>query len=195
MAIQHKDIPDADLHEPKGIITAPEGYVYIADGSASGSWKRDVAYGSQVITNNSTNFPLTAVADTTFNTASQFTLLTGVGAPWASENLYGITFSTDSLIVPVTGVYLINLWMNILGFPSATSKVSIRYRINGTGAFSSRKPTIKSAVANDVSPLVGHGLIALTAGDYLQLYVASDATGNLLVGDANNTLQLIRQTA
>jgi len=195
MAIQHKDIPDAQLHEPKGIVSALEGYSYVANGLGSGNWRLQSAYGSQVITNNSTNFPLTAVVDTTFNTASQFTLLTGVGAPWASENLYGVSFSTDRLIVPVTGVYMINLWMNILGFPSATSKVSIRYRLNGTGAFSTRKPTIKSAIANDVSPLVGHGLIQLTAGDYLQLYVASDATGNLLVGDANNTLQLIRQTA
>ena len=148
-----------------------------------------------VITNNTTNFPLTAVADTTFNTTSQFTLLTGAGATWDSESLFGVTFLTDRLIVPVTGVYMINLWMNILAFPSTTAKICIRYRLNGTGAFSTRKPTVKSGVANDVSPLVGHGLVALTAGDYLQLYVASDATGNLVIGDANNILQLVRQTA
>lgn len=195
MTIQHRLIPNSELHEPKDINTAAIGTAYIADGAGSGDWKSIAAYGSMVITNNSTNFPLTAVADTTFNTASQFTLLTGTGAPWASETLFGMTFNTNRLIVPVTGVYLINLWMNILGFPSTTSKVAIRYRINGTGAFSTRKPTIKSAVASDVSPLVGHGLVELNAGDYIQLYVASDTTGNLLIGDANNLLQLVRQTA
>lgn len=39
MTIQHKSIPDADLHEPKGVASATDGQVYIADGSGSGAWE------------------------------------------------------------------------------------------------------------------------------------------------------------
>lgn len=183
------------MHEPKGIASVAEGYTYVADGVGGGNWRRATAYGSQVIINNAINFALTAVADTTFNTTSQYTLLTGAGAPWTSESLYGVTFNTDRLIVPVTGVYELKLWMNVLGFPTATAKVASRYRINGTGAFSTRKPTVKSGAAGDICQMVFSEHVTLTAVDYIQLYVASDGTGNLVLGDANLTLNLVRQTA
>lgn len=36
--MEHKDIPDSGLHEPKGVATAAAGTTYVADGSGSGSW-------------------------------------------------------------------------------------------------------------------------------------------------------------
>ncbi len=36
--IEHKDIGDAQLHEPKGVASAVVGAVYTADGLGSGSW-------------------------------------------------------------------------------------------------------------------------------------------------------------
>ena len=38
MATEHKDIPEAGLHEPKGASTAVSGTAYIATGSGSGAW-------------------------------------------------------------------------------------------------------------------------------------------------------------
>lgn len=40
MTIQHRLIPDAELHEPKGVSTATSQQVYHADGLGSGVWKR-----------------------------------------------------------------------------------------------------------------------------------------------------------
>ena len=37
--IQHKDIPDSERHEPKGVSSASSGTVYVANGSGSGEWK------------------------------------------------------------------------------------------------------------------------------------------------------------
>jgi hypothetical protein len=165
----------------------------VTNGTGGFKLLSDNAYGSMTITNNAIAFPVTAVADTTFNTPSQYSLMTGTGMPWLSENLFGITFSIDRVTVPVTGVYMINLWLNLTTFPTNTARISIRYRLNG-GSYSTRKPTIKSAVAGDAGQIVGFGLLALTAGDYIQLYIASDATGNLVINDANSTLQLIRAT-
>lgn len=42
MSTEHRNIPDAERHEPKGISTATVGQVYRSNGSASGSWKDDV---------------------------------------------------------------------------------------------------------------------------------------------------------
>lgn len=36
--MQHKDIPNDGLHEPKGTSTASIGQVYVADGVGSGAW-------------------------------------------------------------------------------------------------------------------------------------------------------------
>jgi hypothetical protein len=38
--VQHKDLPNAELHEPKGVSTATLDSFYVADGAGSGSWKR-----------------------------------------------------------------------------------------------------------------------------------------------------------
>ena len=223
MAVEHKDIVDAQRHEPKGISTAVASTIYVANGTGSGTWRKidateiegigsdggvsdlsivsdgtgglkflnDHAHGSMTITNNATNFPLTAVADTTFNTPSQYTLFTGVGAPWVGESLHDMTFTTDRLTVSIKGIYMINLWANIIAYPSASAKVSIRYLLNGT-SYSTRKPTVKSGGVGAADQLNGFGLVSLNPGDYLQLTVASDATGNLIMSDVNTSLTLQR---
>lgn len=222
MSIEHRDIPDANLHEPKGVSIAGANTGYIANGSGSGTWRKlrstDLqgltgdsgvankhivtdgsngfktivgnAFGSMVITNNSVVAALTAVADTTFNTASQFTVMTGSSFPWSSENLQGITFNTDHLIVPETGIYLISTYLNIGAFPSTAARISMRYKINGS-TYGARKPIVKSSGTGAEAQLIGSGLISLVAGDYIQNAIASDASGNLLIKDANISLHLV----
>lgn len=154
----------------------------------------DADHGSMTITNNAVNAALTAVADTTFNTPAQFTLCTGAGFPWVGENLHGIIFDgTNKLTVPVAGIYLVEAYINVGAFTATGAKICIRYLVNGT-SYSSRKPTVKSAVVNDETQLFGFGLVSLAANDYIQLTVATDNTGNMLWRDANVSVFLIRQT-
>ena len=40
LATQHKDIPEGQIHEPKGISLAANRQVYVADGSGSGAWAK-----------------------------------------------------------------------------------------------------------------------------------------------------------
>lgn len=222
MTIEHKNITDPNIHEPKGASTANSGDVYVADGAGSGVFKKlsplelsnlgsdggvdglsvrsdglgniefvnDHTHGSMTITNNAVVFPLTAVADTTFNTPSQYTLLTGAGAPFAGENLHDMTFSVDRLTVSIPGMYQVHLWMGIASYPSSTAKVSVRYKINDT-TYSTRKPTVKSGGVGAMDQLTGFGLLTLAAGDYIQIVVASDTTGNLVIGDCNTTLTFV----
>lgn len=52
MAIQHKNIPDNQLHEPKGIATASEGTIYTSDGAGSGSWALPKVVGQDLAVEN-----------------------------------------------------------------------------------------------------------------------------------------------
>jgi hypothetical protein len=40
MTIEHRDIADADLHEPKGVAAATANKVYVSNGSGSGNWQK-----------------------------------------------------------------------------------------------------------------------------------------------------------
>lgn len=201
MSINHKDITDPNIHEPKGVSAAVANRVYLSDGAGSGNWEKvpynaidgNIAYGSMVVTGNSVTFPITAAADTTLSTPAQFSLFTGTGAPISGENLFGFTFDVNRLIVPYTGVYHITAYMNIASFPSNTSKIALRYLINGS-VYSSRGPIIKSAVAGDQSQMFGQGFVSLTAGDYIQLTIGSDTSGNILVRDMNTLIRMLRRT-
>jgi hypothetical protein len=168
----------------------------ITDGANGFVLRTASAFGTMAVSANTNAFSVTAAADSTLNTNTDYVLFTGTGAPWASENLFGgVTFTTNRLTVPVTGIYKIDLWSTVIGWPSNAAKISIKYRING-GTFSTRHPMAKSpAVATDPGELSGFGHIPLTAGDFLQLYVASTVTGNLTFSDLNTTLSLVIQTA
>lgn len=224
ITIQHRNIPDAQLHEPKGVSAASANQVYTANGSGSGVWKRPdttviagmagdggstnlipvsngsngftfkrrAAYGSMTITNNTNNFAVPLAADLTLNTNSDYVLFTGTGAPWAfTSPTLDVTFNTDRMIAPVTGVYEVILWANISSFPSNVAKVGLKYRVNGTN-FSPRKVVCKSNSAGDYGSLNGSGLVQLTAGDYIQIMFASTVAGGLIVGDLNATIILIK---
>ena len=69
MTIQHSAITDPEIHEPKGISTAPEGSRYIADGLGSGTWKLK-PHGAFYYFNVGTG--------TTFTTPTSYTLINPV---------------------------------------------------------------------------------------------------------------------
>lgn len=223
MAIQHSNIPDAQLHEPKGVVSAALNSAYFADGSGSGDWKkvgvetlsglsgdgsvarlkvvtdgangfdlyRDYAFGKMHITNNSTPFALTAVADTTLNTSSQYTLLTGSGAPFANGLEDGVTFSVNKLTANHAGVYDLNFWACLTGFPSNTARIGMKFRINGA-TFSDMKVVTKSNSNGDDGLLAANDFITLSANDYIQLYIASDVTGNVVINNLTLTMKMIK---
>lgn len=45
MTIEHNAIGAGEIHEPKGVTTAPAGGLYVADGSTSGNWTRYQGWG------------------------------------------------------------------------------------------------------------------------------------------------------
>lgn len=151
----------------------------------------DAAYADMQIANNAIPFPLTAAADPTLNTTSQYVLLTGPGAPFSNTITNGVTFSTDKLTVSTAGVYRVTFWAGISLFPSNTAKIAIKFKLNNT-TFATRKVVTKSTANGDYGNLAASALITLAANDYIQLYIASDVTGNVNLADANLILDLIK---
>lgn len=223
--VQHKDIPEVQLHEPKGVSTALAGTLYVASGSGSGTWRKlgtdvikgmsgdlgvagrrvvsdgtnglkliaDAAYGVATITTNTTNFTTVAAADATLKTSTQFQLLTGTGAPWAGADLFNTAFTTERLTAQVAGIYRIDLSMSIKAFPTNTAKVATKFAINSS-VFSQRNQIAKSNAAGDEEQLSGFIITPLSAGDYVQIYLACSAAGSLLINDADFAITLLRAT-
>lgn len=61
MAI-HRDLPDSELHEPKGVVSASANQVYVSDGVGSGAWEAVFAENVQ-ITDSGNQFTATNVED------------------------------------------------------------------------------------------------------------------------------------
>lgn len=221
MAIIHKNLPDNQLHESKGVSSASVNTSYIANGSGSGTWKKvpsaglgglsgdsgitdrpivtngsgefkllhPYAVGVMGVTNNSVNFAVSAAVDTSLQSTSDYVAFAGVGAPWSGEITTNVTFSTDRLTVVNSGLYEVRFWANITSYPSNTAMVGARFRINGS-TWANRTVVVKSNSAGDAGHFTAFGLVNLNANDYVQLAVASTVAGNLVIKNANFTVEL-----
>lgn len=221
MAIQHRDITDPNLHEPKGASSAGTGTVYISNGAGSGAWgnlppssleglgsagvddnlkivsdgsgglqyKKDSAYGLMEIINNSANFAVTAAADSTLTDNSDYAPVEGTGAPWASGLTQDVTYSSATLTADSTGVYKIVASGVLHGIPSATTRIGIKAIISDT-VFTDRKSEILSGTANFGS-FYFEDIVSLNAGDSVQLGIASDESGNVIIDSASFSITLL----
>lgn len=61
--IEHSDIVDPFIHEPKGASTANAGEVYVADGAGSGDWDVKETYGAFNAINTQTGSYTLVLAD------------------------------------------------------------------------------------------------------------------------------------
>lgn len=116
MTIQHKDIPDSLLHEPKGVASATSGSVYSANGLGSGVWKRvstdmlsgssgDLGVAGKKFLTNGTN-GVTLVADglygamTITNNTNAFSVPTAVDSTLNTNSDYVLFTSTGAPWLP-----------------------------------------------------------------------------------------------
>lgn len=90
--IEHKDITDANRHEPKGASTAPVNSVYSSNGAGSGTWQKI------------TNTNLSGISAD--GTAGYFLLADGAGgftlAPAAHGSIYFSNFSVPYTLAATT---------------------------------------------------------------------------------------------
>lgn len=120
--IQHKDIPDSQLHEPKGVASAPGDTLYVADGNGSGRWRKLPVAGLQGLTGSEgAGLPIVSDGNGGFKTGSSSSLvmlsqnassgkaIVGTGGDYVYRSNFNID-STGNFFVPVlSGLYQIEL--------------------------------------------------------------------------------------
>lgn len=163
--VQHKDIIDPNIHEPKGVKFAAEGTAYVANGLGSGTW-------IEVLTPAMTSIVPSAVytfdSDIGTTEYSSGVLFPGTWVVSTSWEDVRIDRTSGFLKVNKTGIYLVSA-----AFTIDTDKISIgTLTIAPTktnSAFTAFQPsffTSAIAVANEVvnKPLVSGIAVKLTAG-------------------------------
>lgn len=191
MAIEHNVITDPEIHEPKGISTAAANEMYVADGAGSGAWERTSIsdHAEMAITNNATGTSTTAAGDPTLNTDADYTKIT---AGWASTHAEGITFNVDELVAAVDGDYRITFWAAIK-VGANNNFVAVKYAIDDTAPFSSQKIVTRSTAANDYRNVFASGIVTLTAGQTISVYLASTITDTITVEEAGCQMWLVHE--
>lgn len=146
-------------------------------GGASG-----VHYGTRTVTNNAATLAKTAAADPTLFSNTDYTQVTAIFGALPDGVLRGITQQANSLTVTRTGVYEIMLWAS-LSTSSNNVNVAFRFAVNGVIGLA-RRPITRLDVANNISAVCANGLVQLTAGDVVTLWLASTVTTNVKILDA-----------
>jgi hypothetical protein len=181
------------IGEPKGAAAASDGQMYIADGAGSGAFEDNSGnvHGDAIIASNTTATAITAAVDATLATDSDYVKVT---AGWSLAHARGVTLNVDEIVVPVSGTYFITFWADIL-VPLTNNFVGVKYAINDTAPYSTRKVIAQSQSTSDFINLSASGVVAsLSANDTLSVYVAGTKTDNLIVQEAGLIAMLLHET-
>ncbi len=192
---EHKDLTGSDLHEPVGIelVTTEAKMVYLADGAGSGDWTHHggSVHGEMVLESNAITTVCPTAADATLNTDTDYAK---VVAGWTAGHLENVTLNADELVVSIAGSYEIHFWANIL-VPATNQSVAIKYAVNDTTPYSTRKLILHSASAGDIANLAGSGIVGpLSVGDTLSIYIATDLVGDPTVVESGLLIKLLDQS-
>lgn len=178
--MQHKDIPDGERHEPKGVSTALSGAVYVANGAGSGTWvTREEAYGELF---ESAKTISVAVADTYYPIA-------GVSAGLSSNLTLNAT--TGELTIDSAGVY--RLAFNAVSSLSGASKEDITFRYTVNGVPATRTIAVTSSHALEKQSCAANALLDLQVGDVIKVEVTCAAIRDVLLTDFSiNAVKLFK---
>ena len=201
MTVEHKDIPEAGLHEPKGVSTATSKQVYAADGAGSGVWEDPEIVGQGAATSGDLAFSTGAggvtweagrVGGSTILAAPDFTNQ----LPSAVDTPLQVTFggaqtvteldldAAGNLTCLVAGWYTF-LWNIRFTRTSGTGVAHLLFRvlINGTQVGNSISSNLASA--SDVIPFSVSAGLDLAVNDVITAEILRDSAGNDDGGLAN----------
>ena len=101
MSIEHKNITDPNIHEPKGAAAASVGQVYVSNGAGSGTWKRLGGWAKYADSTYTSGSPLAVTGGATVTLPNN-----GAGAGTNTSNLSGaFDTSTYELLPTTVGVF------------------------------------------------------------------------------------------
>jgi hypothetical protein len=187
MATEHSTLPEAELHEPKGISAAGVDTVYTADGIGGGSWTAQAGalFGDMDFTANTLATTITTASPTAGDgfavNISGATLSTpgvlytqGVVDTVAFEN----TGNNELLRVPTAGVYEISLNCSFSGGGGGAGNVyRFNFAINGTEQ-TAHAYALRQAATADIGNVSISEYVLLAANDTIQPMVGNQSGVN-----------------
>lgn len=170
MAVEHVDIVDPDIHEPKGVASADQNHVYTADGSGSGDWLHPSAHGGFYYSNIGTG--------TTITTPTSYTLVgpttTVTHAHEFSHNSLGrLTYSGT----PDRHVF-INCNLSVKH--STGSGQDLYFAVFKNGVLETGSEVVRSADSANFGAVTVQWDAVTSTGDYFEIY-CKVSSGNIIV--------------
>ena len=198
--VEHKDITDANLHEPKGVAAAAAGKVYVSDGAGSGTWDfakppgtlaapagqvyvSDGAGGGsyQTLTPESTYGEMYIQSNAVATTISTVSTLTKITAGLAAGPLDGVTFSTDHLVIVESGKYILEATLTFFGVAATALEWEFDFMINA-GALGRKVAMSTTGAERTVVTLQAiTGTLAVSDQIALGVYNTTDANDPTIV--------------
>lgn len=196
MTIQHKLIPEAQLHEPKGISTAAANKVYKSNGAASGSWEKISSAMLQSLTGDAGQADLKIITDgangfklgktphgsfsfvniatpTTIVYPAVATKLNAVSVP--GPDTYKVTAGTNSRLT-YTGATMqhfhIAATISLDQSVGANRDIETYIALNGVPITAST--VIQTTVSGNKASTALHADVEMNTNDYLELFVKNN---------------------
>lgn len=173
MTIQHNLITGSDLHEPKGVATAANKTVYVANGSASGAWTAPNAAASVYIAFNSTSPTYTQP-----NTTSDVIL----NPTWISGVVSGFTVQTSPnarLRYDGTDTKNVTITLTTSCNQASGSNKDVEFALfkNGTELAGSR--SIRTTSTSDWGSITVTGSTTMATNDYIEVKTKASAAATI----------------
>jgi hypothetical protein len=201
----HKDVVETNMHEPKNMTTltggaSDVGKVVVSKGDGTTEVRNLVEsevgvpheFGQLTITNNAASIAMTAAADATLATNTDYIQVVGVfdAIPHGVNN--GITQQTNSLTTALKGDYRVELWADTSATVNSTT-IAFKFAVDGVIALV-RRPKNFLRNAGEFHNMAAFGIVSLEAGNVITLHMASDKTAGIVLEDAVLDLIMIRKT-
>lgn len=218
MAIEHKDLPESGLHEPKGVSTAASKRVYRSDGAGSGAWSKVDAdtlagtiansspAGERVVTDGAGGFATDPVPASSFGTMNLTDNATTKTITAATDP----TLNTDSdyqvldlslVFENTTGMTAGSNYLQVdkaglylvdfwanVSLSVANTRWALKFVVNDID-FVKRSPKVWVDASGEFFSVSANGIHTFSAGDQVKLYIASDKNVDMLIEDM--TFQMV----
>lgn len=168
MAIQHKDITEANLHEAKGVSTATVGRVYVSNGAGSGTWLYPNPHGS--VSFSSVAAPTTVLYPAVYAKALVTTVVSGLAQEFTEATTARLTY-TGTLTRPFRATC--NLYLD----QSAGAIRNIRAALYKNGAIIPLSESMTTTTSGEVVNVVLTAELNLATNDYIEAYIRNDGAG------------------
>jgi hypothetical protein len=201
--IQHSAIPDGQRHEPKGISSAANKTLYIANGSASGAWTKLGPQSLSGVTTNGTlgqfvavdgagNFVLASAPSGSiyfYNISTPYTLTYPStftkAAPTTTANGSPVLMTEGTnarLTYTGTSNALLDVVFNLSLDQASGSARDIEVAIYKNGSLVNGSNAIVTTASGEKHNLACHADVSVVTNDYLEVYVKNGgASGDVRI--------------